>query len=1371
MAIHLTFFFFIFQIFLGILVFIPNSSSASVPKSAGIVTQVAGQATLHRDGLTEALPVKFRDEVFLQDKIHTQERTFVRVLLGGKALVTVRELSVLTITEDLNHATIDIQSGIVGLSVARKRMHPGEYIEIRTPHVVAAVRGTTVLTQVAATTNMSVLEGFIDIAAITTPTQTIPLNQLNAIQAGKQGLGNTEQMSPEAIAQAHKQLQPDENVAPEDSPLHDSVANDQSDQAAALAEALAPTSDGQKADLQTKESQSGDGASDSDSIPQVLSTQDFPVDLVVPPNQTINTSRNFNTATLSGGTVDGSGTLTIDGTTTVTGGSNTVNNAYNSEGEVLVNAGSVNFKGGGTHEGGFSIAANTTLQFGGGTHNIEGDVTGPGTVEVSAGTVTVTGGTYDVTGNSTTVSGGTMTFNAGATLTSLGPVSIRNGGLLRLFTGATHAQDFSIDTGSTLEFGNANADHAINDLAFSGTGTVNLLEGTFNTTGTTTVTNLFNNQGTVNINEGSLALTGGGTHTGDFTTEAGTTLEFGGGTHDISGDVTGPGTVEVSAGTVTVTGGTYDVTGNSTTVSGGTLTFNNAAVLTSLGPLSLSSGLINLLSSEAVSIPSFQFSGGSLTGTDTITVTGPITVSGSGTKTINTPFNNEGPLTLQEGAIRLLGNGTHPGTFTTQASTTLEFGGGTHEITGDITGPGTVEVSAGTVNVNGGTYNVTGNSTSVSGGTMTFNAGATLTSLGPLTVSSGLLNLLSAEAVSIPSFTFAGGTVSGTDTVTVTGQTTVSGSDTKTVSAPFNNEGAVDVQEGTFQLLGNGSHTGSFSTDAGTTLEFSGDSHTVAESSFSGPGTVRVTGGDLTSPGKLFSLSEDLTTQSTLIEQTNGATTLGSSGTSGNDVLQIGSHTLDASSATTPLIDISGGELTTDGFSSDIIEVRNGTGSLSTGGSGVSISGQASVTLKGSNSSVLQGFGSTTSITTGDGAVAISGDAILDLDDQTTNDVVLVENGDTFTAAGSIFRVSDNADVRIGRSVGRVSGSHVQTTNGGDVIESSGGTVTMGDSILDLVGSSSHADVSGYVVSSTGGQINGPAGFNLVNIDAGELDTGDGVIHAEGDDRIILDSGTTNALVDIASADGTHDLGTNTGASVFILKGTDPQGGPLDTPLTKKDINNDDVAVDQTLLAATASTINTKQFLKIDQALLDASAPLLRMLDKGETSSVMTASPGDSSGFIDLANQADLRNNTNTMPLLTLNNSTLNLTTGHLLALSQSQLSLMGDFISLSNNSSLNINSANGFLVFATGSSALTINGALINFGGTGGNSVSVQNSVFSETINGIPFSFTDGATNAQVTVNGTPIRNPGLGTVNTPNNGSLIQVDGTQATVTIQGS
>jgi len=112
--------------------------------AVGVVTTLDGRANVARPTQTTPLALKFKDDVFGRDRISTQENSLVRVLLGGKAILTVRELSEVTITEDAGRAVVTLPDGKVVLAVAKQRMRPGESIEIRTPNAVAAVRGTIV---------------------------------------------------------------------------------------------------------------------------------------------------------------------------------------------------------------------------------------------------------------------------------------------------------------------------------------------------------------------------------------------------------------------------------------------------------------------------------------------------------------------------------------------------------------------------------------------------------------------------------------------------------------------------------------------------------------------------------------------------------------------------------------------------------------------------------------------------------------------------------------------------------------------------------------------------------------------------------------------------------------------------------------------------------------------------------------------------------------------------------------------------------------------------------------------------------------------------------------------------------------------------
>ncbi len=120
----------------------PVAAAAQTSDAVGVVTTIDGRATVARPALTVPLALKFKDDVFGRDRINTQENSLVRVLLGGKAILTVRELSEVTISEEPGRAVVTLPSGKVVLAVQKQRMRPGESIEIRTPNAVAAVRGS-----------------------------------------------------------------------------------------------------------------------------------------------------------------------------------------------------------------------------------------------------------------------------------------------------------------------------------------------------------------------------------------------------------------------------------------------------------------------------------------------------------------------------------------------------------------------------------------------------------------------------------------------------------------------------------------------------------------------------------------------------------------------------------------------------------------------------------------------------------------------------------------------------------------------------------------------------------------------------------------------------------------------------------------------------------------------------------------------------------------------------------------------------------------------------------------------------------------------------------------------------------------------------
>lgn len=145
----------------------PAANAQSAP--VGVVTAVHGEAMLSRASLPEPTALKRRDDVFVADRITTGDQSFTRLLLGGKALVTVRERSTLTITEAPGRSTVDVAAGAVAVAVVKERMNRGEVVEIRTPNAVAGIRGTVVIAEVTGTgehgttTTITVLRGLVEV--------------------------------------------------------------------------------------------------------------------------------------------------------------------------------------------------------------------------------------------------------------------------------------------------------------------------------------------------------------------------------------------------------------------------------------------------------------------------------------------------------------------------------------------------------------------------------------------------------------------------------------------------------------------------------------------------------------------------------------------------------------------------------------------------------------------------------------------------------------------------------------------------------------------------------------------------------------------------------------------------------------------------------------------------------------------------------------------------------------------------------------------------------------------------------------------------------------------------------------------------------
>ena len=167
-----------------------TASSEEIP--AGRVSALQGTASVTRVSAKQSLPLRFSDNVYLHDQIATGDASLAKILLGGKAVLTVRERSIVRITEMPNVSTVTVTSGRTHINVLRERMQAGDVVEIRTPNATAAIRGTIVVTEVepdaeGTRSTITVLHGHIDVTqldAAGTPTgQTVSVRDLQQVIA------------------------------------------------------------------------------------------------------------------------------------------------------------------------------------------------------------------------------------------------------------------------------------------------------------------------------------------------------------------------------------------------------------------------------------------------------------------------------------------------------------------------------------------------------------------------------------------------------------------------------------------------------------------------------------------------------------------------------------------------------------------------------------------------------------------------------------------------------------------------------------------------------------------------------------------------------------------------------------------------------------------------------------------------------------------------------------------------------------------------------------------------------------------------------------------------------------------------------------
>jgi hypothetical protein len=185
-------------VFLMLLIF-SNFASAGPGQPVAVVSTLSGEVTVARAG--RSIPLKFKDEAFPDDIIRTADQSVVRLLLREKALMSVQQRSVLTLGEEQGNLTVKLETGKIGVSVADRRLRPGEALQIETPNVQAALgRGNVIVNtgkiSSGVQTIVYVMDGSIDISLRGTATRrSVKIEAPRKLTVVGEALGNTQALS------------------------------------------------------------------------------------------------------------------------------------------------------------------------------------------------------------------------------------------------------------------------------------------------------------------------------------------------------------------------------------------------------------------------------------------------------------------------------------------------------------------------------------------------------------------------------------------------------------------------------------------------------------------------------------------------------------------------------------------------------------------------------------------------------------------------------------------------------------------------------------------------------------------------------------------------------------------------------------------------------------------------------------------------------------------------------------------------------------------------------------------------------------------------------------------------------------------------
>ncbi|MDT7836071.1 beta strand repeat-containing protein [Aquabacterium sp. OR-4] len=536
-----------------------------------------------------------------------------------------------------------------------------------------------------------------------------------------------------------------------------------------------------------------------------------------------NTSFSGRISGAGGFTKQGSGWLTLSGSNTYTG----MTTVRTDSGRLIVAGTGEALPGALTIDGGRVVLDNSSRLTLPSLSMVGGWLSGTGEVLVS-GPFTVSGSSAEINGSGSFATRGASSIN----------LERANSGFLGVSKPWTNTGTLTLAGDDYLFFGYSQGTGG--SLTNAAGGSVVLA------TSAASAMRVYTGASNVFSNAGSLRQTATGAHAIDLNTFTNTgTVEVQAGTLELSANGTDSGLYRIDAGaTLAVTGGTRQ--------------FASGIGVSGSGTLQVAGGTLNLGNGSAITLANLQLSGGELTGSGDLIVSGAFSVDRS--------------------QVSLGGSGT----LTTEGNSTVNLSAG-----GSFLGLGRTWVNRGILSISGDDFIYLGYP---SGGSPSL-----------LNAAGATLNLDTSAATPLALYT-------GTPSVINQGTLNHNTAARQLVNVLFSNSGTLNQNAGTLVLSANGSDSGRYNVASGATLEIGGGTRVLGSSAnVAGAGSLLVSGGTTTIEGAL-----DLANTGAAIGVSNGTLNFGGSASGNFAPVTVSGGTLNfnnSATVTVPSLTLSAGTL------------------------------------------------------------------------------------------------------------------------------------------------------------------------------------------------------------------------------------------------------------------------------------------------------------------------------------------------------------------------------------------------------------------------------------------------------------------------------